>query len=536
MALVLEIKTTSKKAAAEIKALATKAGASVRTLEKQSVSSSKRMTSSFKGFAGVLGGLGLGLGIVGAIRGFGKIVKAASDTEESLNKVREVFGAAAKSVENFSQTAAESLGASRQEALAMTSEIGNLLVAMKFSEDQAGDFSTKMVQLAADLGSFNNVPTVDALNAIRSALVGESEPIRRFGADVRQTRLDQIALGLGLEFTKGKMDAQTKAIAAMEAIMQDTIKAQGDFKRTSDGLANSSKIMEANFSDLASTLGTELIPIAKVAVKSLTALAKGVKSLFEGFETGEAKDIVKSFGIKEWIAGLVLAKDSTNQWAIATISASEKIRQAVKKANEELTKDPKARKTPLPLEDPALKRELLLRQEILASIKLQEDRLRIIAQLKMEGLIPLSEEEQKWVKILEKMEAAKPILADFEEHHIEIANNLEKDVFFTNAVAEAQVRWTAEAERTKQQLFEAADILNEIALLATKRKKLSFSSILGIGAGIASLVPGGAGRSCWTNSGIKANKRLSRRRIFYCSRDRVRRQTFYSEYGARRTS
>ncbi len=274
MALVLEIRTTSKKAAAEIRALANKAGASVKTLEKKSTTSSKKMTKGFKDFNKILGGLGLGLGIAAAVKGFNNLVSAASDTEESMNKVIEVFGGASDAVIKFSEDSAESLGASTEATLAMTGEIGNLLVAMKFAEDDAAGFSTKMVQLAADLGSFNNVPTADALNAIRSALVGESEPIRRFGADVRQTRLDSIALGMGLEFTKGKMDAQTKALAAMEAIMQDTRKAQGDFRRTSDGFANSQKILAANFGDLQAIMGEKLIPTMKSAVDLLTGFIK----------------------------------------------------------------------------------------------------------------------------------------------------------------------------------------------------------------------------------------------------------------------
>lgn len=204
-------------------------------------------------------------------KGLNTMITAASDTEESLNKVREVFGLAAKSVEKFSSTAATSLGASTQEALAMTGEIGNLLVAFGFAEDKAAGFSNKMVQLAADLGSFNNVPTKEALNAIRAGLVGETEPMRRFGSDLRQVRLDAIALGMGLEFTKGAMDSQTKAIAAMEAIMQDTGKAQGDFKRTSDGLANSQKILKANFEDMQSVLGKKLMPIMSGAVSLLNS-------------------------------------------------------------------------------------------------------------------------------------------------------------------------------------------------------------------------------------------------------------------------
>ncbi len=404
MPVKIEILVSDKEAAARIKKFAKQAGADVQKMEKQTVRSSKRMSTAFQGIGGALGALGIGLGVGIAVKGLKSVIQAASDSEESLNKVREIFGLAAGSIEKFSQTAAEGIGASRQEALAMTSEVGNLLVAFGLAEGKAADMSTQMVQLAADLGSFNNVPTVDALNAIRSAIVGEAEPIRRFGADVRQARLDQIALANGLEFTKGKMDSQTKALVVMKAIMQDTAKAQGDFKRTSDGLANSSKIMEANFKDLSATLGTELIPFAKVAVKSLTLLAKGVKDVITGFTTGETVDIAKSFGMKEWIASAVLGLQASNTWALGTIAASEKVRQSIKEATEGFVGPQRPKKPGPEPEDPAAKRDLALRQEILASIKLQETKLRIINQLKLEGLIPLEIEKTKLGEIIAKDE------------------------------------------------------------------------------------------------------------------------------------
>ena len=508
MALVLEIRTTSKKAAAEIKKLATKAGADVRTLEKQSVTSAGRMSKGFSRLSGTLGALGLGAGLVVVSQGFKKVIQDASDTEESLNKVIEVFGEASNSVIKFSEDAATSLGASKQEALAMTGEIGNLLVAMKFAEDDAGDFSTKMVQLAADLGSFNNVPTVDALNAIRSALVGESEPIRRFGADVRQTRLDSIALGLGLEFTKGKMDAQTKALAAMEAIMQDTKKAQGDFARTSDGLANSSKILTANLNDLSANIGTQLLPTVNKLVLSLN-------SLFAGDTEKSIKNFSKLLTDKVGASLLgLIAPVFSVVGGLATIrEEAEKLKnikfgfvgpqteeqlEAVRLQKELLLQQVESEKV--------LKKESDIRKSILADIAAQEQKLRIINQLKAEGLIPLSEEEIKAKQILEHYKNAEPILLFTENKHAQIRNVLEDDVFFTNMIADATARWKREAEEAKQKLFEAAGILNEIVLLAAGARKFSISGILGLGASIAGLIPGGQGVAAILGAGSIATR------------------------------
>ncbi len=554
MALVLEIRTTSKKAAAEIKALATKAGASVKTLEKQSVTSSKRMTSSFSKLSGVLGGLGLGLGLAATAVAFNKVVGAASDTEESLNKVREVFGKAAISVEKFSETAAESLGASTQAALAMTGEIGNLLVAMKFAEDDAAGFSTKMVQLAADLGSFNNVPTADALNAIRSALVGESEPIRRFGADVRQTRLDSIALGLGLEFTKGKMDAQTKALAAMEAIMQDTRKAHGDFRRTSDGLANSQKILGAQFEDLKSVMGERLMPVMKGAVDLLTGFIKAFtesefdKAIGRLIELGADVNFINQLKAQNQINESLkdrtrIAKEindfelMTGQITLDRIADNEKINKMIGadriailqntlagqlKIAKETGDTKKAQETINELQQISFNiNEKLVRVAIEANIVSGSTKraleatenilIRTVGQ-STQFLINLKEQEaiEKRIKDLKLGQADDqdkivnltqrnlemvgflgPQIQGIKTGHEGIVGELREEISLTNTIADATERWEQETEAVKQKLFEAAGALNQIIQLASGAQKFSISGLLQLGATIARFIPGG---------------------------------------------
>lgn len=216
---------------------------------------------------------------------FDRIKDKASDLEESLNKTREVFGQASKSVEDFANRASGAIGSTRQSALAMTSEIGNLLVSMGLAEDAAADMSIDVVKLAADLGSFNNVRTEDALMAIRAALIGSSEPMLRFGSDTRITRLEQVALRKGLIESGQQMDAQTKALVALEAIYQDTRKAQGDFARTSESVANKTKIVTAEFEDQITKLGEDLLPIyskflgiASDAIKIFDALPEDIQT------------------------------------------------------------------------------------------------------------------------------------------------------------------------------------------------------------------------------------------------------------------
>ncbi len=124
--------------------------------------------------------------------------KFASDLGESMNKVDVVFGKASGSVKRFSADAARSLGISQQEALAAAGTFGNLFTAMGIGEQASANMSTSLVELAGDLASFNNVDPTEALDALRSGLTGETEPLKRFGVNINEATLKAKALELGL--------------------------------------------------------------------------------------------------------------------------------------------------------------------------------------------------------------------------------------------------------------------------------------------------------------------------------------------------
>ena len=197
----------------------------------------------------------------GAAIGAKKLIDQGSNLAESMSKVDVVFGDSAKTVQDFAKTSAQSLGISQQSALEAAGTYGNLLKAFGLTNDQATEFSTSMVTLAADLASFNNTSVDDALLALRSGLSGETEPLKRFGIALNDTRLKEEALRMGLiKTTSGTLPIAIKTQAAYALIMKDSALAQGDFARTSDGVANKQRIISAQFKDVSAQIGTALIP------------------------------------------------------------------------------------------------------------------------------------------------------------------------------------------------------------------------------------------------------------------------------------
>ena len=218
------------------------------------------------------------------VAGFGLSVKAASDFEESVNKVAVVFGDASAEVLAFADNAAVGFGMSRQQAIDAMGTFGNLFTSMGIGVETSAEMSTSLVQLAADLASFNNIDPTLALEKLRAGLVGEVEPLRTLGVNLSAAAVEAKALEMGLIGAGDELTASVKAQAAYALILEQTTNAQGDFARTSDGLANATRILKAQLLDMAVQIGTYLLPAAKMLVDALSQLVTWFGTLSPGMQ------------------------------------------------------------------------------------------------------------------------------------------------------------------------------------------------------------------------------------------------------------
>ena len=206
-------------------------------------------------------------------------IKAASDFQEATSKVNVVFGRASKSVKNFADGAARNLGQSKQAVLDAAGVFGTFGKAAGLAGEDLSTFTTDFVTLSTDLASFNNTSPEEAVLAIGAALRGESEPLRRYGVLLNDAVLKQEAMTLGIYDGKGALTAQQKVLAAQSAIYKQTTDAQGDFMRTSDGLANSQRTLKAIIDDVKVSIGQAFLKQAETATKNIVFLADALDKI-----------------------------------------------------------------------------------------------------------------------------------------------------------------------------------------------------------------------------------------------------------------
>lgn len=220
------------------------------------------------------------VGVAVAAAFAGKAIKAASDLNETLAKTSVVFGENADEVKAWAKTSSQSFGLSENAAASAAATYGNLFVSLGIASDESTEMSKRLVELAGDLASFNNVDPTEALDALRSGLVGETEPLKRFGVNMNEATLKAQAMKMGLiDTTKQALDPATKAAAAYALILEQTKTAQGDFARTSDGMANQMRILNAEWENAQAGLGQALLPVATEAVGVLVAMLEAFNKL-----------------------------------------------------------------------------------------------------------------------------------------------------------------------------------------------------------------------------------------------------------------
>lgn len=218
-------------------------------------------------------GAAMTVGLTLPILAIGKAaISAASDLEETRNKVGVVFGDMSADVLKWGDDAAKSFGMSKQQALEAAGTFGNLFTSMGLGQEKSADMSRGLVELAADLASFNNLDPSVVLEKLRSGLVGEVEPLRTLGINLTMTAVKAKAMEMGLADANGEVSQAALLQARYALILEQTKNAQGDFARTSDGLANSTRILKAEWKDALATLGENLLPIALDVTKALIKL------------------------------------------------------------------------------------------------------------------------------------------------------------------------------------------------------------------------------------------------------------------------
>ena len=250
----------------------------------------KGAQGSLKSLVGSYATMGVATGVLSKL--IQTAVTDASDLQETISKNKTIFGNSAKEIETWADSAAKNMGQSKKDAIDAATSFAMFGKTAGMSGTDVVDFSKKFTNLATDMGSFFNTKPEDAVFAIGAAFRGEMEPIRKYNVVIDDAAIKATLLKDNLYDGSGALTAQQKILGVQKLIWEKTNDAQGDYLKTSDGLANQTKTLNAQLEDLSAEMGGKLLPVAE----DLATIFGKVLTVATEDSSKETNKLVDAFG------------------------------------------------------------------------------------------------------------------------------------------------------------------------------------------------------------------------------------------------
>ncbi len=214
-------------------------------------------------------------------------VDAASKMDELENVTNQVFEKSRKEIEEWAGTIDKQIGRSIYQLENFASIYGAMFKGAGFNESYFKNISKDLSIFTADFSSFFNVTDDEAFTAIKGALTGETEALKRYGIILNDTVMSQYALTKGIKGSWQELDNSLKMQLRYNKLMEITTFIHGDAARTVDGYANSLKKAEGLIDNISTSIGYKLIPGATKIVHMFNDIGESIDSLLKKKNTSD---------------------------------------------------------------------------------------------------------------------------------------------------------------------------------------------------------------------------------------------------------
>lgn len=205
------------------------------------------------------------------------LVKMGVDGAETASKFSATFGDAAGVMDQFLDRVGRAAGLSRDARRNIAADMGALAQGFGFTREESAGLAQQMVETAADMTSFANVPMERTTRAISSALAGERESLKLLIGPVTQAAVDQRALAMAMERGSDEATQQEMALATLEEIQAKMGVRTGDLARTMDSQANIARRLAGDWQTLKENVGAALVA-AEPANGMMAAISNTLQS------------------------------------------------------------------------------------------------------------------------------------------------------------------------------------------------------------------------------------------------------------------
>lgn len=201
-------------------------------------------------------------------------IGSANEYIEALNLFYVSMGGYAEKAQQYAEIVGDSYGIDPGEFMRMQATFMDVSKSFGTASGTAYTMSKALTQLTYDISSLYNLKVDESLNKVRSALVGEIEPIRALGKDLSVANLKLLATELGVTANVDAMNQSEKAMLRTISLLRQSKSAMGDMARTLEQPANQFRILKAQLTLLSRAIGDLFLPLVQKVLPYMTAFIK----------------------------------------------------------------------------------------------------------------------------------------------------------------------------------------------------------------------------------------------------------------------
>lgn len=215
--------------------------------------------------------------------GLDKTISSANEYIEALNLFYVSMGSYAEKAQDYANLVGDSYGVDPAEFMKMQATFMDVSKSFGTASGTAYTMSKALTQLTYDISSLYNLKVDESLNKVRSALVGEIEPIRALGKDLSVANLKLLATELGITANVDAMNQSEKAMLRTISLLRQSNSAMGDMVRTLEQPANQFRILKAQLTLLGRAIGDLFLPLVQKTLPYMIAFVKVGQRIVSAF-------------------------------------------------------------------------------------------------------------------------------------------------------------------------------------------------------------------------------------------------------------
>ena len=213
-------------------------------------------------------------------------VESAEKLEVSSKKYEDLFSEMMPAATKALYDMQAAYGLTSKQATTFLADASNAFVAMGATRERALEMAQSVVQLTAAISAYSGKPMVDVSKALDLALLGNTRNLRNYGLAIRQSAVNDELAARGKDKLTGSALQLATSEVALKLILEAAQVPLKTFAENSTSAAFQSQQLKANIDQLASSLGTAMMPTIKTIIGDLTKFVKSLDDISDSTKTG----------------------------------------------------------------------------------------------------------------------------------------------------------------------------------------------------------------------------------------------------------